>query len=140
MLRRWEHIRRFMQNQGPVWTSEDAKFEDFAIKFWPSLVFLQPLLDPIYAELRAQARHWWWLAPVGLFSLVFGLPLSVWIGLSRYLSYKLNAVPIWPRDVQASLGPEVSEEELAATGALNPKKSTEGKKGRRDLRSLSKGA
>ena len=116
MLRRWEHIRRFMQGEGPVWVAGDAKFQDFAVSFWDAATFLQPLFNPMFKDLREQARHWW-IWPLGVAALI-GLPLTVPIGLVRWLSYKLNAEPVWPKDVLQSLGgPELSDEQLAGLAA-----------------------
>ena len=116
MLRRWEHIRRFMQGEGPVWVAGDAKFQDFAVSFWDAATFLQPLFNPMFKDLREQARHWW-IWPLGVAALI-GLPLTVPIGLVRWLSYKLNAEPVWPREVLQSLGgAELSDEQLAGLAA-----------------------
>jgi hypothetical protein len=117
MLRRWEHIRRFMQGEGPVWVAGDVKFQDFAVSFWDAATFLQPLFNPMFKDLRENPHHWWWIWPLGVAALI-GLPLTVPMGLVRWLSYKLNAEPVWPKDVLQSLGgAELSDEQLAGLAA-----------------------
>lgn len=118
LVRRWEHIRRFMQGEGPVWVEGDAKFQDFAVSFWDAATFLQPLFNQMFKDNRENPRHWW-IWPLGVAALV-GLPLTASIGLVRWLSYKLNAEPVWPKDVLESLGgSELSDEQL--TGLAAPK-------------------
>ena len=47
-----------------------------------------------------------------------GLPLTVPLGVVRWLSYKLNAEPVWPKEVLQSLGgAELSDEQLAGLAA-----------------------
>jgi hypothetical protein len=117
LVRRWEHIRRFMQGEGPVWVAGDAKFEDFAVSFWDAATFMQPLFNPMFKDLRDSPRHWWWIWPLGVAALI-GLPLTAPLGIVRWLSYKLNAEPVWPKDVLQSLGgAELSDEQLAGLAA-----------------------
>jgi hypothetical protein len=117
LVRRWEHIRRFMQGEGPVWVAGDAKFEDFAVSFWDAATFMQPLFNPMFKDLRDSTRHWWWIWPLGVAALI-GLPLTAPLGIVRWLSYKLNAEPVWPKDVLQSLGgAELSDEQLAGLAA-----------------------
>lgn len=122
MLQRWEHIRRFMRKEGPAWVPGDTPFEDFGVTFWDGATFLQPLLNPMFAELRRSGRHAW-IWPLGVVALI-GLPLTAPIGLVRWLSYRLNAEPVWPKDIQASLGRPLRDDELAQplklTGSVAP--------------------
>jgi hypothetical protein len=110
LLRRWEHIRRFMEERGPAWAKGDAKFSDFGIDFWDAATFMQPLFNPVFADLREGGGHWW-IWPLGILALV-GLPLTVPLGMVRWLSHRANAEPVWPRDVVASLGSELSDADL----------------------------
>jgi hypothetical protein len=117
LVRRWEHIRRFMQGEGPVWVAGDAKFQDFSVTFWDAATFMQPLFNPMFKDLRESPHHWWWIWPLGVAALI-GLPLTAPLGIVRWLSYKLNAEPVWPKDVLQSLGgPELSDEQLAGLAA-----------------------
>lgn len=116
LLRRWEHIRRFMQERGPVWVTGDVRFSDFGVGLWDAATFLQPLFNPLFADLR-QSRRQWWIWPIGVLALI-GLPLTVPLGLVRWLAFRLNAEPVWPKHVLTSLGLELSEASLAnAAGA-----------------------
>lgn len=108
-VERWEHIRRFMQEDGPAWTVYDRLYEDFGVGFWESFWLFQPLFGPGSEANRRKGVGMWLL---GLVALPF-LPLTAYMGLVRYLSFRMKREPAWPKDVQASLGgPPLTEAQL----------------------------
>jgi hypothetical protein len=47
MFQRWEHITRYMDEEGPPLGPGDALYKDESlVTLWPALTFLQPLLGP----------------------------------------------------------------------------------------------
>lgn len=99
-MERWEHLRRFMRFEGPIWTPKDSLYEDLGVKFWPSFWLFQPLFGGESAAWR----------PTGLFgyiggvAMLFFLPITAYIGLVRYLSFRMKREPAWSREILDSLG------------------------------------
>lgn len=131
LLSRWEFIRAFMRNEGPLWRPGDGLYEEEAEGFWESLLFLQPaywlVTDP-------SSRREWWNWPLAVL-MVIGLPLTAYIGLMRYLSGRFKREPVWPKEVLESLGgPPLTEAqplEIAAAEPAPSKKPTGGTRRRR---------
>ncbi|MGY0611852.1 DUF6708 domain-containing protein [Luteimonas sp. A501] len=108
-VERWEHIRRFMQGEGPAWTVYDRLYEDFGVGFWESFWLFQPLFGPGSEESRRHGPGMWLL---GIAALPF-LPLTAYMGLVRYLSFRMKREPAWSPEVQASLGgPPLTDAQL----------------------------
>jgi len=97
---RWEFIRRMMEGVGPVWTAGESRYQDFAVSLGEALTIAQPLIGP-------GSRQYWKKGPamwlLGTLSLI-ALPLTAYIGLNRYLSYRLQRRPRWPAEIQQSVG------------------------------------
>jgi hypothetical protein len=110
LVRRWEHVRRFMQEDGPLWLADDAKYQDEGTTVKEGLTFLQPLLSPMWADSRENGGAVFWVASTAALLI---WPLTAAVGLIRWLSYVLNAEPVWPREVAAGLGKPLSDAELA---------------------------
>jgi hypothetical protein len=126
-VQRWEHIRRFMRHEGPAWTLMDSLYEDWGVAFWPSFWVLQPLFDDRAVAWR-QKGILAWMAGVGM---LFFLPFTAYMGLVRYLSYRLKREPAWGKDILASLGgPALTHEQLSAL-ALADAKAKPGKASKR---------
>ncbi|WP_251780654.1 DUF6708 domain-containing protein [Caldimonas mangrovi] len=108
---RWEHIRRYMRGEGPALAYGDALYVDESMgNWWGALTFAQPLLGPgskAYWTGEALRGAWFLTIPVGLFMLVFLLPLTVPASLIRWLAHKGKGVPRWPDEIQASVGSSV---------------------------------
>jgi len=128
-VQRWEHIRRFMRYEGAAWTLMDSLYEDWGVAFWPSFWLLQPLFDDRAVAWRRKGILAW-MAGVGM---LFFLPFTAYMGLVRYLSYRLKREPVWGRDILASLGgPALTHEQLSALALTDAKgKPSKGSKHRR---------
>lgn len=126
-VQRWEHIRRFMRYERAAWTLMDSLYEDWGVAFWPSFWLLQPLFDDRAVAWRRKGILAW-MAGVGM---LFFLPFTAYMGLVRYLSYRLKREPAWGKDILASLGgPALTHEQLSAL-ALADAKAKPGKASKR---------
>jgi hypothetical protein len=107
LIERWEHIRRFMQSQGPLWQSGDVLYQLDEPTLKAALIWGQPVLeDGLVATWRDQPFG---LALISTFMLI-AWPFFALIGLMRYLSYKVLREPRWPPEIEAVLGPVVEVE------------------------------
>ncbi|GEM_PF-1034909 len=129
-VERWEYIRRMMEGVGPVWTPGESRYQDFGVSLGEALTIAQPLIGP------GSRQHWkkgpaMWL--LGTISLI-ALPLTAYIGLNRYISYRLQRKPRWPAEVLQSVGAgpftdavlrqRLSLEKPAVTGKRRPSHSS----------------
>lgn len=107
MVERWEHLRRYMRNEGPPLAPGDALFHDSSLGgFWSSLLFLQPLFTPGAKEWwsgRVFGGAWWFSIPIGL-AFVIIIWFTVPAGLLRWLSHVAKREPKWPAEILASVG------------------------------------
>jgi hypothetical protein len=116
LVQRWEHIRRYMQGEGPLWNEQDALYVPDEPTLGAALRWGQPILEDGFVET-------WRTQPIGL-AAIFTFLLLAWpffalIGLMRWLSHKLLAEPRWPADIEAALGPKV---EVLASGVGQPQR------------------
>ncbi|MGE8657942.1 MAG: DUF6708 domain-containing protein [Achromobacter sp.] len=112
----WEHLRRFMQEDGPHLGPHDALYVDDSSpsRLWNAIWWWQPLLGPGAKQFWA-GPYWFLTVPFGLFALI-GLPLTMAGGFIRWLSYRCKRPAPWPVDVLASIGPPLTPAELASRG------------------------
>jgi hypothetical protein len=107
MVERWEHIRRFMNEDGPHLAPGDSLFLDESThKLWAALTWGQPLLGPgskIWWTGEAINGCWFFTIPAGIFFLIF-LPFSIVAGLLRLLSHAAKREPKWTKDILAGVG------------------------------------
>jgi len=129
-VERWEYIRRMMEGVGPVWTPGESRYKDFGVSLGEALTIAQPLIGP-------GSRQYWKKGPVmwllGTISLI-ALPLTAYIGMNRYISYRLQRKPRWPAEVMHSAGAgpftaavlrqRLSLEKPAGTGKKRHKRSS----------------
>jgi hypothetical protein len=107
MVQRWEHIRRFMMEDGPHLAPGDSLFHDEStIKLWDAITWGQPLLGPgskVYWT--GEVLHGWWFLtiPGGAVFLML-LPFTVISGLLRMLSHALKREPTWTAEILADVG------------------------------------
>ncbi|MDV9040694.1 DUF6708 domain-containing protein [Stenotrophomonas sp. RAC2] len=99
-VERWEFVRRMMEGVGPVWSASEARYQDFAVSLGEALTVAQPLIGPGSRQYWKKGLAMWLLGAVGLIAL----PLTAYIGLNRYLSYRLQRKPRWPPNVLNSVG------------------------------------
>ncbi|WP_241135803.1 DUF6708 domain-containing protein [Achromobacter xylosoxidans] len=109
----WEHLRRFMQEDGPHLGPYDALYVDDSSpsRLWNAIWWWQPLLGPGAKEFWA-GPYWFLTIPFGLVALIC-LPLTMTGGFLRWLSYCCKRPAPWPAEVLASIGPVLSTAELA---------------------------
>ncbi|MCW0387311.1 hypothetical protein NB722_001850 [Xanthomonas sacchari] len=102
LLDTWEHIRRFMEHEGPLFVEGDGPNEAlFEMRLARCIFFGQPFIGP------GSAEHWkhpdlgailWQVIAIPLF------PLTVLYGLIRWASFHIKSKPVWPPEVLASVG------------------------------------
>ncbi|UYK80803.1 hypothetical protein NG829_00270 [Xanthomonas sacchari] len=102
LLDTWEHIRRFMEHEGPLFVEGDGPNEAlFEMRLARCIFFGQPFIGP------GSAEHWkhpdlgailWQVIAIPLF------PLTLLYGLIRWASFHIKSKPVWPREVLASVG------------------------------------
>ncbi|KOQ17869.1 hypothetical protein HMPREF3069_01075 [Achromobacter xylosoxidans] len=109
----WEHVRRFMQEDGPHLGPYDALYVDDSSpsRLWNAIWWWQPLLGP-GAKQFWMGPYWFLTIPFGLVALIC-LPLTMAGGFIRWLSYRCKRPAPWPAEVLASIGPPLSTAELA---------------------------
>ncbi len=102
LLDTWEHIRRFMEHEGPLFVEGDGPNEAlFEMRLGRCIFFGQPFIGP------GSAEHWkhpdlgailWQVIAIPLF------PLTLLYGLIRWASFHIKSKPAWPPEVLASVG------------------------------------
>lgn len=99
----WEHIRRFMEENGPHLPSPDEPLADMTptTSWWHSMGTVGPF--------GAGYRNHWRNSPVYSFFMHLFLPLSlpfflIW-GTGNYLSYRTAIKVQWPAEVLNAIGP-----------------------------------
>jgi hypothetical protein len=106
-VQRFEHIRRYMQHQGPPLAPGDHLYEDQSkLSLWAALTWGQPLIGPGslgYWTGSAVNGAWFLSIPFGVLCLTI-LPLTVPGGLLRALSHWTKTEPKWPPEILASVG------------------------------------
>lgn len=110
MLQRWEHVRRFMGENGPhLAAGDELYFDESTTSLWAALTWGQPLLGPgskIYWTGELHHGMWFLTIPGGAIFLIF-LPFTIVAGLMRWLSYFAKRKPFWSKEILDSLGPEL---------------------------------
>lgn len=110
IFNQWEHIRRFMAGQGPHLAEGDTKFEESRLPgLMEALTWGQPLLGPgsrIYWTGEPFRGMWYLTIPGGMFFLPL-LPFTALAGLMRAAALHARREPLWPKEIQATLGPEI---------------------------------
>ncbi|RAM66183.1 hypothetical protein RB25_01075 [Herbaspirillum rubrisubalbicans] len=98
LLDRWEHVRRFMEHEGPLFVQDDGPYVPPATQsLWGALCWGQPLIGP--------GRH----APsVGMVLAQMFTACFVWFtvpfGLVGWLCFHIKEKPKWPAEILASVG------------------------------------
>ncbi|MCW0402982.1 hypothetical protein NB689_000118 [Xanthomonas sacchari] len=102
LLDTWEHIRRFMEHEGPLFVEGDGPNEAlFEMRLARCIFFGQPFIGP------GSAEHWkqpdlgailWQILAIPLF------PLTLLYGLIRWASFHIKSKPVWPPEVLACVG------------------------------------
>ncbi len=101
LLDRWEHVRRFMEHQGPLFLAGDAPSLASTKSFIGALFWGQPLLGPGSGAYR---QPWNWRMLFAQVLLLAVLPLSMLFGLVCWITCQLKDEPEWPPEVLSSVG------------------------------------
>ncbi|AWH46190.1 hypothetical protein C1926_14720 [Stenotrophomonas sp. ZAC14A_NAIMI4_1] len=106
------------------------RYQDFAVTLGEALTIAQPLIGPGFHQYWKKGPAMWLLGTLGLIAL----PLTAFIGLNRYVSYRLQRKPRWPAEILRSVGAgpftdailreRLSLEKPAATGKKRSKPSS----------------
>lgn len=102
LLNTWEHIRRFMEHEGPLFVEGDGPNEAlFQLSLGACLCFGQPFIGP------GSAHYWknpdWGAVLWQVFALPM-FPLTMFYGLIRWASFHIKSEPAWPPEILASVG------------------------------------
>ena len=111
----WEHIRRFMEENGPhLPPSEDVYAPQPPLNFWRALRGVMPMGPMPMGE---------WVAGHPFFAVIFLIlspvfaPIYLIWGFGNWLSHK-TAIPIrWPQEVLEAIGPTTAGE--SSGGGIN---------------------
>jgi hypothetical protein len=127
MVQRWEHIRRFMAEDGPHLAPGDSLFHDEStIKLWDAITWGQPLLGPgskIFWTGEAVNGWWFFTIPAGFLFMLF-LPFTIISGLLRMLSHAVKREPKWTAEILADLGgKKIGPAELLVRPSKNLRKA-----------------
>ncbi|WP_219210043.1 DUF6708 domain-containing protein [Variovorax boronicumulans] len=109
----YEHIRRYMEEDGPPWSpgvTEPAPFIPKPKNWWQSMGLVGPF-GPRYLA--------WWKQHPGLtlaVHLLFPITIPVYLlwGLFNWLSYATEQKVAWPQNVLDTLGPVLKDDEVRA--------------------------
>lgn len=102
----WEHVRRYMNENGPALPpGEQLADTSVPLTWWDSLGAVS-VFGPGY--IQRWRESWGWMLIVHLFSPVM-LPLALMMATTNWLSYK-TAYPVqWPQEVLDKVGPPVPQ-------------------------------
>jgi hypothetical protein len=120
LVERWEHIRRFMQGEGPAWRPDDVLYEPDEPTLGAALKWGLPVLED--GLVNTWRNHHPGLAFIFTF-LTLAWPVFALIGLMRWLCHKVLAEPRWPADVEAALGAKIDVASTASPPAATRKRA-----------------
>ncbi len=115
----WEHIRRFMQHEGPLFVLGDGPNPRLGREpLWQAPLFMQTIVGPGAMETWKEGSTADWL--VSLF-LMLCLPVLAPVGIARWICLRLKSEPKWPTEILASVGgAELRGSELEAWRSVVP--------------------
>jgi len=119
LLDTWEHLRRYMQHEGPPLVEGDTLYQPSQISLWASLTIMQPFVGP-GAKKNWQTRNevkWlsqiMWLVQI-VATVLF--PITMAWGLLRWVLFRIKPQPKWPAAILASVGGSPLQGEALARG------------------------
>jgi len=127
LLDHWEHIRRYMEYEGPMFPEGEGPYREVTTQTLLGAVFFgQPFIGPGAKEafevtdmVLSFALVVWQLLAFFLF------PITLTIGLLRWASSRVRSKPKWPAEILASVGGKVLKgAELDAWRNVVPEKPT----------------
>ena len=109
----WEHIRRYMEEDGPPLPPGAAAPGPTTPKprnWWQSM----GLVNPFGAGYLQRWRRRPWITLAAHVLLPWGLPISLAWGTLNWLTYATEQKVHWPQDVLDALGPPLGVRDIQA--------------------------
>lgn len=105
----WEHIRRYMNENGPAlpW-GEQLADTSVPVTWWDSLGAVS-VFGPGY--IKRWRESWGWMLIMHLLSPLM-LPLAILMATTNWLSYKTAYPVAWPQEILDKVGPPLTPEQL----------------------------
>mgnify|MGYP003334198906 CR=1 FL=1 len=127
LLDHWEHIRRYMEYEGPMFPEGEGPYKEVTTQSLLGAVFFgQPFIGPGAKEaFETTDMTLSFILVVWQLFAVFLFPVTLTIGLLRWASSRIRSKPKWPAEILASVGGKVlTGAELDAWRKLVPEKPT----------------
>jgi hypothetical protein len=102
LLDYWEHIRRYMEHESPMFPEGEGPYEQPTTQsLLGALFFGQPFIGPGWREQYQNADT---LTVIWQGISLFLFPITMLFGLCRWVSYHIRSEPKWPAEILASVG------------------------------------
>ncbi len=102
LLDHWEHIRRYMEHEGPMFPEGEGPYEQPTTQSLLGAIFLgQPFIGPGWREQYENAD---WPTMIWQGVSPFFFPVTMLLGVARWASYHIRSEPKWPAEILASVG------------------------------------
>ena len=127
LLDHWEHIRRYMEYEGPMFPEGEGPYKEVTTQSLLGAVFFgQPFIGPGAKEaFETTDMTLSFILVVWQLLAFFLFPVTLTIGLLRWASSRIRSKPKWPAEILASVGGKVlTGAELDAWRKLVPEKPT----------------
>ena len=128
----WEHVRRYMNENGPsLPPGEQLADTTVPVTWWDSLGAVS-VFGPGYV--KRWRDGWGWMAIMHLLSPLT-LPLAIIMATTNWASYK-TAYPVqWPQEVLDKIGPPLTQADLHAQASTAERMTSQGANKRNRARS-----
>ncbi len=105
----WEHVRRYMNENGPpLPPGEQLADTSVPVTWWDSLGAVS-VFGPGY--IKRWRESWGWMLIMHLLSPLM-LPLAILMATTNWLSYKTAYPVAWPQEILDKVGPPLTPEQL----------------------------
>ena len=114
----WEHIRRYMNENGPAlpW-GEQLADTSVPVTWWDSLGAVS-VFGPGY--IKRWRESWGWMLIMHLLSPLM-LPLAILMATTNWVSYKTAYPVAWPQEILDKVGPPLTPEQLHPPTSKEPR-------------------
>jgi len=109
LLDHWEHIRRYMEYEGPMFPEGEGPYKEVTTQSLLGAVFFgQPFIGPGAKEaFEVSDMALSFVLVVWQLLAFFLFPITLTIGLLRWASSRVRSKPQWPAEIFASVGGKV---------------------------------
>lgn len=105
----WEHVRRYMNENGPALPpGEQLADTTVPVTWWDSLGAVS-VFGPGY--IKRWRESWGWMLIMHLLSPLM-LPLAILMATTNWLSYKTAYPVAWPQEILDKVGPPLTPDQL----------------------------